>query len=719
MNDSNNDNDNNAIESYSVDIVKAEDISIDSASIASVEAAIEVETIADQIESASKVQLSKLVDIEKAIIGLSVGEAKSKNRNLDKPIIAKAARIIRKEKIERPTGSSKTTAPLRATNRIAAPKIVKDPQSESANFSPVIDFAKSEGKKISSNSIGPATRKEKQVNSVTANNSEFIKPTIIQGELAVPVEKLSSTVTVMDELYKDDNNRWRNQDGSFASKDAIQQQREKTEDSSNGPESQEGFLSRIAEVVTGGGRGEEGKSALGRVALGGFYDMGAEAIEIAKDAAGYASQVGEVFRKDKPESEEIADKVKSDDVIAGKKDEQIDIKDELDEQTALLADIADKDFSGGGNGSSLVDDISDFAGGGGSDKKKTKPRGRIGRAFDKLKSKSPKLAKASNFIGSGINKVKGLFGRGAATAATTGATSAASTGSKVLAGAGKLLSKLAVPLVAVTAGYSKYQDLKERDDLSGNQKNTITASTAVGAGGGALAGAAAGAAIGSIVPVVGTLIGGLIGGALGAWAGGEGGSMAGEAIASVMDSPIESAKVQTEAEKELLNPFGNASEPLASKVSPLIADNSTLTSEPSGTRGVMGPEPVKGIDSEAAQKKITTSATSNAGAVDLASIESADLSVPVISAVNNNKIEQVESARPKSSDKLTDNNKTDQASLVVKNDPALVSEMKLMNKNLTKANNPVKRDRNKAIMPYDIPKSFENHSLRLIAMDIR
>lgn len=719
MNDSNNDNDNNAIESYSVDIVKAEDISIDSASIASVEAAMEVELIADQIEAASKAQLDKLVDIEKAISGLVVSGVKNKTRNLGKPAIAKATanrkpvitkagRIARRDKVERAVTPSKAIAPLKFTNSIATPETIKDPQSEIVNFSPVIDRAE----KAEASSPVPAAQKEKSINSVTTSTSRLVAPTVIQEIQATPADDVPSAVAI-NKKVEEGGKRWGNQYGNSDSKDAIQQQREQNKDSDEKPkdekvkdEKEKGFLSKIAEVVTGDGRGEEGKSALGRVALGGFYDMGAEAIEIAKDAAGYASQVGGTLRKEKTDNKEVTDKIKSDDVISGKEDKQVDIKDELDEQTALLKDIADKDFSGGGG--SLLDDISAFSGGGGADKKSAKPRGRIGRAFDKLKSKSPKLAKASGFVGSGIDKIKGLFGRGAATAATTGATtgatSAASTGSKVLAGAGNVLSKIAAPLAAVTAGYSKYQELKEREDLSDNQKNTITASTAVGAGGGALAGAAAGATIGSIVPVVGTLIGGLIGGALGAWAGGEGGSMAGEAISSVMESPLESAKVQTDAEKELANPFGSASEASQGNSSASAAKNSISESKSSAS---------------IAESTVSTPLSIDSGAADLASVESSDLSVPVMSAISNNKVEQVESLAPKTTGKPANKVKADQAPFVVKNDPALVNEMKLMNKNLSKGNNPVKRERNKSVVPYHIPKSFENHSLRLIAMDIR
>jgi len=89
-------------------------------------------------------------------------------------------------------------------------------------------------------------------------------------------------------------------------------------------------------------------------------------------------------------------------------------------------------------------------------------------------------------------------------------------------------------LAAGLAGYDKQQELKDREDLTGAQKTTQVATTAIGAGGGAVAGAMAGAAIGSIIPGIGTVIGGIIGGALGAWAGSEAGEATGELISKAL-----------------------------------------------------------------------------------------------------------------------------------------------------------------------------------------
>jgi len=107
-------------------------------------------------------------------------------------------------------------------------------------------------------------------------------------------------------------------------------------------------------------------------------------------------------------------------------------------------------------------------------------------------------------------------------------------------GAKGVLGKIAAPISALIAGYDKYSEVSEDQELTTAQKTTQVGATAVGAGGGALAGAAAGAAIGSVVPVVGTLIGGLAGGALGALAGTKLGETIGEYMSSFMATDKES-----------------------------------------------------------------------------------------------------------------------------------------------------------------------------------
>ena len=72
MNDNNTDNDNNQTVVSSVEIAKANTVSLDSSSITSVNAIAEIEIIAGQFDTSSKEQLSKLVDIEKAIHGISL-----------------------------------------------------------------------------------------------------------------------------------------------------------------------------------------------------------------------------------------------------------------------------------------------------------------------------------------------------------------------------------------------------------------------------------------------------------------------------------------------------------------------------------------------------------------------------------------------------------------------------------------------------------------------
>lgn len=92
-------------------------------------------------------------------------------------------------------------------------------------------------------------------------------------------------------------------------------------------------------------------------------------------------------------------------------------------------------------------------------------------------------------------------------------------------------------LAALMAGFTKFDEVSLRDDLSNGQKGAQVTSTAVGAGGGALAGGMAGAAIGTaILPGVGTAVGGLIGSMLGGMGGEAVGSNIGESISNFMAS---------------------------------------------------------------------------------------------------------------------------------------------------------------------------------------
>lgn len=89
--------------------------------------------------------------------------------------------------------------------------------------------------------------------------------------------------------------------------------------------------------------------------------------------------------------------------------------------------------------------------------------------------------------------------------------------SSVAAGAGKLVSKLAMPLTLATEGFSLYNTFTD-PNATKKDKTEAVGSSVFGLGG-ASAGAAAGAAVGSFVPVLGTAVGGLVGGGLGYMAG--------------------------------------------------------------------------------------------------------------------------------------------------------------------------------------------------------
>lgn len=736
MNKSNTENDNDQAVVSSIEIAKADIVSLEDSPISSIGAVTEIESIAEQIDTSSKEQLSKLTDIEQAIKGISIASTSESDHSLAIPVVVKASQIIKSSKA---FSRVKTSDSVKVSDN-ASVNISKEFVNNSKESKAVVEQVSNTNSLIEKQSKVDTAKAEKtiitsdvaSVEKVSTDSVENNKSTTEEVPTIKAAKEVAKATKTINKLYQDERGKWRNENGSFASEDAIKQQKENT---NKDDDKEKGFLGKIVEVATGGGRGEEGKGALGRVAFGSFYDMGVEALDISKDAMGYVSKAGDVFKDDEGKKKEDVDTVKSDDVIKGKKDDQTDIKDELDDQTALLKEIADKDFSGGDSGS-IIDDVTELAGGGKDSKTKasTKKRGRIGRVFDKLKSKSPKLAKASGFLGAGVDKVKGFFGRGAASGGAAAAQSAGGMGSKVLGFAGKALSKIAAPLTVAVAGYTKHQELKSREDLSDNQKNTITASTAVGAGGGMVGGAAAGAAIGTMIfPVIGTAIGGLIGGALGAWAGGEGGSMAGEAIASVMESPVKTIEKESNTSTELANPFGgndvknevNNSDPTnTNKVTSSTINTKKNTS--SGTTNINDESAIsKGRDISIVSATATPIKEISHNVEGVGSqptiIDSPVDSVGLAPAVDLSTVEKIESIRASSTvSNNASNTSSNESPVVVKNDPALVDEMKKINSNLTKANNkPVKRERNKSVVPYSIPKSFDNDTLKLIAMDIR
>ncbi len=142
-------------------------------------------------------------------------------------------------------------------------------------------------------------------------------------------------------------------------------------------------------------------------------------------------------------------------------DEQTDaLVDSLDNQTAAITDAIEE--NGGGGGSSLS------LGGGGL-----------------LKSLKDKILGAGAGVGAGM-----------------------------MTGISKLV-KIGGPIAALTAGVSKFIDVKDDDELNTAQKTTQVAATA----GGALAGAATGAALGAFLGPIGMLVGGAIGGIAGSEAG--------------------------------------------------------------------------------------------------------------------------------------------------------------------------------------------------------
>ena len=112
------------------------------------------------------------------------------------------------------------------------------------------------------------------------------------------------------------------------------------------------------------------------------------------------------------------------------------------------------------------------------------------------------LKQGGNFLGD-------LFGGGGAVGATDDIVKGASKSAGLLSKGGKLLGKMATPIMAVGELFN-IATAKDKVKATGE---------GVGAIGGALGGASIGATIGSAVPIVGTAIGGAIGGVVGGIAG--------------------------------------------------------------------------------------------------------------------------------------------------------------------------------------------------------
>ncbi|KOH04532.1 hypothetical protein ACZ98_23410 (plasmid) [Vibrio parahaemolyticus] len=248
------------------------------------------------------------------------------------------------------------------------------------------------------------------------------------------------------------------------------------------------------------------------------------------------------------------EKVKSNEAIADRLDEQAELS---QSQHKELIKTIEKKESGGESGGSLMDSVSDLTdmfGGEGKEKggKRRRGRGRKGRLgslLDRFKgSKASVASRNATALKSAPTTKLGRVAQGVKTAtgslANTGVGKAAGGALKTV---GSVASRAAAPVAALATGYFKYNEVKDREDLTGSQKAVQVGATTAGSLGGASAGAAMGAAMGSVVPVVGTLIGGLLGAAVGGWLGGKGGDIVGEAVSDKM----EGTDGKTRAEREL------------------------------------------------------------------------------------------------------------------------------------------------------------------------
>jgi hypothetical protein len=122
-----------------------------------------------------------------------------------------------------------------------------------------------------------------------------------------------------------------------------------------------------------------------------------------------------------------------------------------------------------------------------------------------------KLIQETDFGGGGLDLIDVAGAAGAGAIAKRGG---------LLAGAGKLLGKAAIPIAAGFAAFGAYTGFQEAEgQLSRNEITEDEAREkkyeAVGGGVGALSGVIAGAAIGSVAGPIGSIVGGIAGGFLG------------------------------------------------------------------------------------------------------------------------------------------------------------------------------------------------------------
>ncbi|MGU3232508.1 hypothetical protein [Vibrio cholerae] len=245
------------------------------------------------------------------------------------------------------------------------------------------------------------------------------------------------------------------------------------------------------------------------------------------------------------------EQIRSNEAISDRLDEQSQLSQKQHKE--LIAAIEKK--ASGGEGGSLMDSVSEitdlFGGGDGAGGKKNKgkpKKGRLGSFVDRIKGNKPPAPVGASSVKAApttkLGKVAQSVKSATGSLANSGVGKAAGGALKTV---GSVASRAAAPVAALATGYFKYNEVKDREDLTGSQKAVQVGATTAGSLGGASAGAAMGAAMGSVVPVVGTLIGGLLGAAVGGWLGSKGGDIVGEAISDNMEGTDGKTRSEREA----------------------------------------------------------------------------------------------------------------------------------------------------------------------------
>ncbi|HGZ6705719.1 TPA: hypothetical protein ACOLYM_004185 [Vibrio parahaemolyticus] len=319
------------------------------------------------------------------------------------------------------------------------------------------------------------------------------------------------------------------------------------------------------------------------------------------------------------------EQTRSNEAIADRLDEQYDLS--QDQHKELIKTIDKKEFGGEGGGSLMdsVSELSDMFGGGDSKEKGGGKRrrgrgrkGRLGSLIDRFKGSKATAGNASALKGAPTTRL-GRVAQGVKNATGTLANSGVG---KAAGGAlktvGSVASRAAAPVAALATGYFKYNEVKDREDLTGSQKAVQVGATTAGSLGGASAGAAMGAAMGSVVPVVGTLVGGLLGAAVGGWLGSKGGDIVGEAISDKMEGTDGKTRAEREAEtlqsttesSESVTTNGDKSE-LSTKNAESAQVVTTSRTESSAQEAAAMPEQLKAPLPEISPSKAAMSQTNN------------------------------------------------------------------------------------------------------------